>query len=73
VGQGSWRLLLDLTPQAVVNLLDLIYLEDVLPREKAEASLRQQLPSRAEREEGLTLGYPGYDSQSAGSSTKTIR
>ena len=49
-GVPLWRLLLDLTPRAVVNLLDLSYLEDVLPREEAEASLQQQLPSRAERE-----------------------
>jgi L-fuconate dehydratase len=60
-GVPLWRLLLDLTPQAVVNLLDLSYLEDVLPHEEAEAILQQQLPSRAEREEVLTLGYPGYD------------
>ena len=34
-GVPLWRLLLGLTPQAVANLLDFSYLEDVLPREEA--------------------------------------
>src|SRR5947209_4079482 len=56
-----WRLLLDLSPEKVVNLLDLSYLEDVLKREDALALLRNQEFGRREREQILGRGYPGYD------------
>jgi len=56
-----WRLLLDLSPERVVNLLDLSYLEDVLKREDALALLRNQEFGRREREQILGRGYPGYD------------
>jgi len=51
-GVPLWRLLLDLTPDQIVCLLDLSYLEDVLTAE---------LPHRAARESILESGYPGYD------------
>lgn len=38
-GLPLWKLLLDLTPEQVVALLDLSYLEDVLPGEEALAIL----------------------------------
>jgi L-fuconate dehydratase len=44
-GVPLWRLLLDVTPQAVVNLLDLSCLEDVLPREKAAAVCGNNSPA----------------------------
>jgi L-fuconate dehydratase len=56
-----WRLLLDLTPQQIISLLDLSYLEDVLTREQAEAILAEHLSSRSGREGILRSGYPGYD------------
>jgi L-fuconate dehydratase len=56
-----WRLLLDLSPEQVVSLLDLSYLEDVLTREEALQLIRQQTPSRAGRESILKTGYRGYD------------
>jgi len=56
-----WRLLLDLSPTELVNLLDLSYLEDVLTDKEATAILQDQLSSRTGREEILTRGYPGYD------------
>lgn len=56
-----WRLLLDLSPREVVDVLDLSYLEDVLTCEEAEAILQRHLNSRTERENILRSGYPGYD------------
>ncbi|MGH9395552.1 MAG: enolase C-terminal domain-like protein [Terriglobia bacterium] len=60
-GVPLWRLLLDLSPQEVVQLLDLTYLEDVLTPEDALALLRQEAPDRTGRENVLKEGYPGYD------------
>src|ERR1700747_1059723 len=60
-GVPLWRLLLDLDARKVVDLLDLSYLEEVLPREEAERILRDNASSRAEREGILRSGYPGYD------------
>jgi L-fuconate dehydratase len=56
-----WRLLLDLDARKIVDLLDLSYLEDVLTRDEAEATLRSHASSRRERESILRSGYPGYD------------
>jgi L-fuconate dehydratase len=56
-----WRLLLDLTPEQVVALLDLSYLENVLPAQEAAAILQAHLPSRPERASVVRVGYPGYD------------
>ena len=60
-GVPLWRLLLDLEPKQLLALLDLSYLEDVLPRDKALALLEENAESRAQRESILRTGYPGYD------------
>lgn len=60
-GAPLWRLLLDLSPAQVLALLDLSYLEDVLPPGEALALLAGQQPGRPEREAILARGYPGYD------------
>src|ERR1700733_14350820 len=60
-GVPLWKLLLDLSPEELVRVLDLSYLEEILPKEKALAMLREQLPSRAQRAVILKSGYPGYD------------
>lgn len=60
-GVPLWRLLLDLSPEHVVQLLDLTYLEDVLTPEDALTLLRQETPGRTARESVLKEGYPGYD------------
>lgn len=60
-GVPLWRLLLDLTPEQLVRLLDLSYLEDVLTPALAEAILVEHLVSRTQRETILKRGYPGYD------------
>jgi L-fuconate dehydratase len=60
-GVPLWKLLLDLTPEEVVRLLDLSYLEETLSDDDALNLLREPLPSRSERMSILTSGYPGYD------------
>ena len=60
-GVPLWKLLLDLTPEELVRVLDLSYLEEILSPEKACSMLHEQLPSRAQREVILKSGYPGYD------------
>jgi len=56
-----WKLLLDLPPEKIANLLDLSYLEDVLSREDVITILAENISRRAEREHILETGYPGYD------------
>jgi L-fuconate dehydratase len=56
-----WKLLLDLSPEALVNTLDLSYLEDELTREQAIQLLNEQYNTRENRNAVLTTGYKGYD------------
>ena len=60
-GVPLWKLLLDLSPRQIVNLLDLSYLEEDLTRESAIQLIEQQLPGREARRKILEQGYPGYD------------
>lgn len=60
-GVPLWRLLLDLSPEQIVNTLDLGYLEEVLTREDALALLTDNQSSRLGREGVIESGYPGYD------------
>ncbi|MGD9634736.1 MAG: enolase C-terminal domain-like protein [Pirellulales bacterium] len=60
-GVPLWRLLLDLSPQEIVDTLDLSYLEDVLPRATAVEMLREQHSTRNQRLDVIDRGYPGYD------------
>lgn len=60
-GVPLWRLLLDLSPQQVVSLLDLSYLEDACTSTDCLAILHDSHPTRGSREAILRTGYPGYD------------
>jgi L-fuconate dehydratase len=60
-GVPLWKLLLDLSPSEIVNLLDLSYLEEDLTPDQAIRLIEQQSPGRDAREKILTQGYPGYD------------
>jgi L-fuconate dehydratase len=60
-GVPLWRLLLDLTPDEFLHLLDLSYLEDVLSPTQVLSILGQEQPHRANRESILHDGYPAYD------------
>ncbi len=60
-GVPLWKLLLDLTPEELVRVLDLSYVEDILDEKRAIQMLREIYVSRGEREQILQSGYPGYD------------
>ncbi len=60
-GVPLWRLLVDLSPEQVVDTLDLSYLEDELTREEAVQLIEENQLSRSSREGILESGYPGYD------------
>ncbi len=60
-GVPLWSLLLDLSPEEIVALLDLSYLEDVLTADQATRLLTEQHASRPNRTGIATEGYPGYD------------
>jgi L-fuconate dehydratase len=60
-GVPLWKLLLDLTPQAIVNALDLSYLDEDLTPEDAVRMMEEEQNQRAVRESLLDRGYPGYD------------
>lgn len=60
-GVPLWKLLLDLSPEQVIALLDLSYVEDVVTRADAIAILHANACTRPTRELILRSGYPGYD------------
>ena len=60
-GVPLWKLLIDLSPEQLVNTLDLSYLEDELTREQALQLLRENAGGAFARQGILTQGYPGYD------------
>lgn len=60
-GLPLWKLLLALSPEQVVALVDWSYLEDVITREEARDILEKCYATRTDREHVLHDGYPGYD------------
>jgi L-fuconate dehydratase len=61
VGKPLWKLLVDMSPDELVALIDFRYISDALPPERALARLRGLAPARAEREAMLRRdGYPAY-------------
>ncbi|MCS4226158.1 enolase C-terminal domain-like protein [Sphingobacterium sp. BIGb0165] len=56
-----WKLLVDLSPEEIVNTLDLSYLEDELTKEEAIALIAANRQSRQERMNIIEKGYTGYD------------
>jgi L-fuconate dehydratase len=60
-GKPLWKLLADMTPVQIVDLLDFRYLSDALSREEALAILTAAAENKAEREQQLLdKGYPAY-------------
>jgi L-fuconate dehydratase len=56
-----WRLLSELSPEQLVDLVDFRYLQDALTRAEALEILRRAEPGRAERMADLMAhGYPAY-------------
>ena len=60
-GVPLWKLLIDLSPEEIIQTLDLSYLEDVLPASTALQLLKDNQAGKAQREKILATGYPGYD------------
>ncbi|MFV1994094.1 MAG: enolase C-terminal domain-like protein [Verrucomicrobiales bacterium] len=60
-GLPLWKLLLELSPEELVDTIDFSYLEDELTREQALAILAEQQGGRSQRDSILEKGYPGYD------------
>jgi L-fuconate dehydratase len=60
-GVPLWKLLIDLSPQEIVNTLDLSYLEDELTAEQALQLLKDNQPGKENRFQVTNAGYPGYD------------
>ena len=60
-GKPLWKLLVDLSPEALVDLVDSRYLTDALTRDEALALVSQRAATKAERETDLLAsGYPAY-------------
>jgi L-fuconate dehydratase len=60
-GKPLWRLLSELTPEEIVDLVDFRYLTDVLDRDRALELLRAARAGREEREQTLLRdGFPAY-------------
>jgi L-fuconate dehydratase len=60
-GKPLWKLLVDMTPEQLVDCLDFRYVTDVLTPAEALAMLQRRAATRAEREaEMLRAGYPAY-------------
>ena len=60
-GKPLWKLLADLTPEALVACIDFRYIEDALTPADALAMLRDRAPGRGEREAEMRRdGYPAY-------------
>ncbi|MDQ0380676.1 enolase C-terminal domain-like protein [Amycolatopsis thermophila] len=60
-GKPVWKLLADMSPRQIVDLVDWRYLTDVLTPDDALEMLRRQESGRAEREAHLRRhGYPAY-------------
>jgi L-fuconate dehydratase len=60
-GKPVWKLLADMSPEALVRCLDFRFVTDALTPDEAVAMLRRVASGRAARErEMLEQGYPGY-------------
>ncbi|WP_217709691.1 enolase C-terminal domain-like protein [Amycolatopsis sp. Hca4] len=60
-GKPVWRLLAEMPPEELVDLVDFRYLQDALTRDEALDILRRAEPGRAARQaELLETGFPAY-------------
>ncbi|GAO42787.1 enolase C-terminal domain-like protein [Flavihumibacter petaseus] len=60
-GVPLWKLLVDLSPEAIINLLDFSYLDEVLTPSDALAMLQREQAQRENRQAILREGYTAYD------------
>lgn len=60
-GKPLWKVLVDLSPAQIVEMVDWRYLTDALTPQEATRALDRLAPSRAERERAIReSGYPAY-------------
>lgn len=60
-GKPVWRLISEMSPEQIVELIDFRYISDALTPEEALALLRRAQPGRAQRQAQLLAhGYPAY-------------
>ena len=60
-GKPVWRLVADMSPEQIVDIVDFRYLTDAITREEALEILRRAEPGKAERIASLEeTGYPCY-------------
>ncbi len=60
-GKPVWRLIADMSPEEIVDIIDFRYLTDAITREEALALLKRAEPGKAERIARLEQsGYPCY-------------
>ena len=60
-GKPVWKLLVDMPPERMVELVDFSYITDALTPDEALDILRRQAPTRAAREAEMRRdGYPAY-------------
>ena len=60
-GVPLWQLLINLSPDQIVQTLDLSYLEDELTKQQAIQILEEAKAGKKERSTIISNGYPGYD------------
>lgn len=75
-GKPLWKLLADMTPEALVRCIDFRYISDVLTPAEAQDILEKNAATRAAREnEMLRDGYPAYTTSAGwlGYSDEAIR
>jgi L-fuconate dehydratase len=60
-GVPLWKLLIDLSPEEIINTLDLSYLEDELTPAQALQLLKDNRVGKEDRRQIINAGYPGYD------------
>ncbi|RDX40772.1 enolase C-terminal domain-like protein [Lentinus brumalis] len=60
-GKPLWKLVVDMTPEEIVDATAFRYITDALTREEALAMLKEKAATRAEREAKVReVGYPAY-------------
>lgn len=59
--QPLWKLITDMTPEALVRCVDFRYITDAITPDEALTLLRKNAPTKAKREAELRkIGYPAY-------------
>src|SRR5919106_4746794 len=65
-GKPLWKLLVDMSPEELVRCVDFSYITDAITPKEALEILRQNEPSKAEREEEMLRdGFPAYTTSTA--------